>query len=309
MKISSVRKFLVILIVPAVLGCQNTTRTSSPVPPELKMVSVPSVISDPSQINKYVAEHFWDGVDFTDSLLLLNKPGFNRHYNLYLDHIMQCPYEVAEKSVKNFILSVLNGNEDVRDYITTLTEKVLYDPNSQHRNEDIYLWVLEIIINEKKFDPLTQEKYKSHYEMSMKNRPGETATDFAYITADGKEGKLKSIKGEYTLLFFYDPDCHSCEYALDYIQESSVIKSFTPKITKLAVYTGENAERWINTSGKFSKEWIVAFNNDFSIERDKLYDRRATPYIYLLDKEKRVILKDITPAYLEQYLSNITRPQ
>ena len=287
-----------------ILSCKNNSKAPEQVPAELKMVNVPSVISDPAQVNKYVADHFWDGVDFGDSLLMNNIPALNRHYSVYLNHIQQCPIEVAEQSVKKFTAAYLKGSKLVKNYLVDLTEKVLHDPNSQDRNEDIYIWVLEMFSADENMDELLREKYKNQLTMSLKNRPGEIATDFSILTSKGKQSRLHTTQGQYTLLFFYDPDCHSCDYALEYIKESSVIDSFSANITKLAVYTGEDAEKWLSTSGKFTQEWIVAFNNDYTIERDRLYDRRATPYIFLLDKNKRVLVKDATPADLEFYLKN-----
>ncbi|PKO96257.1 MAG: hypothetical protein CVU12_06130 [Bacteroidetes bacterium HGW-Bacteroidetes-7] len=304
MRTNYIYKSFLLLALTGILSCKNNSKAPEQVPAELKMVNVPSVISDPAQVNKYVADHFWDGVDFGDSLLMNNIPALNRHYSIYLNHIQQCPIEVAEQSVKKFTAAYLKGNNLVKNYLVDLTEKALHDPNSQDRNEDIYIWVLEMFSADENMDDLLREKYKNQLTMSLKNRPGEIATDFSFLTSKGKQSRLHTTKGQYTLLFFYDPDCHSCEYALEYIKESSVIDSFGAKITKLAVYTGEDAEKWLSTSGKFTPEWIVAFNNDFTIERERLYDRRATPYIFLLDNNKRVLVKDATPADLEFYLKN-----
>ena len=305
MRANIIAKSFILLSVTLFFSCKNSNSELKQSAPEIKMVNVPAVISDPAQINSYVADHFWDGVDFGDSLLLLDKQALNRHYSIYLDHIQQCPRNVAEKSVKKFVSALLKGSSPVREYLVNLTEKVLYDPNSQHRNEDIYIWVLEIFTNDSLFPEYDLERFRNQLVMSLKNRPGEIATDFTFITTKGKESTLHNTKGEFTLLFFYDPDCHSCEYSLEYIKESAVIESFKSRITKLAIYTGNDADKWMGSSKKFSPEWIVGYNNDFSIERGQLYDRRATPYIFLLNKEKRVLVKDATPADIEYYLQNL----
>jgi hypothetical protein len=305
MRTNYIYKSFLLLAFAGIVSCKNTGKAPEQVSTELKMVNVPSVISDPAQVNKYVADHFWDGVNFGDSLLMQNTSALNRHYSIYLDHIQQCPIDVAEQSVRKFTALYLKGSKNVKDYLINLTEKVLYDPNSQHRNEDIYIWVLEVFTADENMDELMRERYQKQLIMSLKNRPGDIAADFSFLTSKGKQSRLHMTQGDYILLFFYDPDCHSCEYALDYIKESSVIDSYSDKITKLAVYTGEDAEKWLATSGKFTPEWIVAFNNDFAIEKNRLYDRRATPYIFLLDRNKRVLIKDATPADLEFYLNNI----
>lgn len=50
------------------------------------------------------------------------------------------------------------------------------------------------------------------------------------------------------------------------------------------------------------QEWTVGIDNSRIVERE-LYSLPAMPVIYLLDKDKRVLLKDSSPAGLEAFLS------
>ncbi len=304
MGIMRVKYSIFIVLVIISLSCRNReTKTPQSTPP-FKMVSIPSVLSDSREIGNYIAIHFWDETDFNDSTLLNFTRELNFVYSKYLEHLVTCSEEIASNSYKSFIKRVLNGNLQVRDYLLMLTERVLYDPNSQHRSELMYKWVLETLLKDSRLDQILIDRYSQQLEMVLKNSPGTIANDFSYITVNGQNGTLHSISAKFTLIFFYDPDCHSCDYALNYLKESDIIDKMGKNMTKIAVYTGEDGEKWIAGAGKFSSDWIVAWNSDNSINHKRLYDRRATPYILLLDRDKTVIIKDGEPGDIVSFLSD-----
>mgnify|MGYP002527024690 FL=1 len=52
-------------------------------------------------------------------------------------------------------------------------------------------------------------------------------------------------------------------------------------------------------------EWINGYDKKQTIEQNNLYDLKAIPTLYLLDKDKTVLLKDVTTKEIEEYLQNI----
>ena len=50
--------------------------------------------------------------------------------------------------------------------------------------------------------------------------------------------------------------------------------------------------------------WIAGWNKQGDIRSRQLYEIRATPTLYLLDKRKKVILKDATLEQVLQSLGN-----
>ena len=83
-----------------------------------------------------------------------------------------------------------------------LAEKHLADPNSPLRNEECYIPFLEYAIKEGKIDEAYKERYSFQLRNALKNRVGTIANDFTYITREGTTGTLKSIKANYTLIYF-----------------------------------------------------------------------------------------------------------
>ncbi|KAF5308740.1 hypothetical protein FQR65_LT17982 [Abscondita terminalis] len=112
--------------------------------------------------------------------------------------------------------------------------------------------------------------------------PGSVAANFEFVDSAGKNQNLHQIGSPEKLLVFYDPECSHCAEAV------------------VAVSPVEDFNKWKGLSGKYSGTWINWFDKKGDLKQKELYDIKAFPTIYLLDKNNKVILKD---ASLEQVLS------
>ena len=132
-----------------------------------------------------------------------------------------------------------------------------------------------------------------------------TADYFSYVTPKGKAGRMSRIKAEYTLLFFYDPDCPNCRKHERVLSEMPAFLEMQEKgiVRVLAVYPDEEENEWLLNSSKMPPGWIVGWNKQGDIRSKTLYEIRATPTMYLLDKQKKVILKDASMEQLIRYLA------
>ena len=48
--------------------------------------------------------------------------------------------------------------------------------------------------------------------------------------------------------------------------------------------------------------WINSYESTVSLKNVEIYDLKAIPTLYLLDKDKKVVLKDVTFNQVENYL-------
>lgn len=283
------------------ISCHNNTSDKNRIPPEKKRVEVPTIITNPLQRENYISEHYWDGFNFKDSAHLNLTSRIDSYYMEYLGHLYNSDETTAKKSAKSFTDSILKGDSALRDYFLKIIELSLYDPNSTYRNETLYIWILEILADDANPDTLTRERYREQLDLALKNRPGTIAMDFEYTTNKSKTGTIHKTKGEYILLFFYDPECQTCQRAIEFLKENESIKKMGSRLVKLAMYTGEDISKWLKTTDKFGGDWIIAHDNNMSVSLNKLYDRRPSPSIYLLDSSKKVILKDALPDEVAAY--------
>jgi len=298
---------VIIISIISLIACQNGTDKHKASTPKLKMVAIPAVYSTKEARETYIANHFWDVMDFADSSYLNDKLSLDVHYSSYINNLRKFPANLAKTSLEKFTISVLKANKPLKEYLLEIIEKSLYDPNSGLRNESFYITVLKTIISNEEFDPTLKERYKEQLQLALKNNPGEIANDFKYTTIKGRQTNLHSLPKKYTLVMFYEPNCPACEASLEYFSDNTVIAS--KSFNMLAVYTGDNLDEWKKSAKNFKPYWIVAHDNDMAITMERLYDRRPSPSFYLLDKNRKVILKDALTQDVIYEISKILQPQ
>ena len=66
------------------------------------------------------------------------------------------------------------------------------------------------------------------------------------------------------------------------------------KLTILSLYPDEGLDEWRKHRNEFPAEWINGYDKSFTIKTKNLYDLKAIPTLYLLDANKKVLLKDAT---------------
>ncbi|MBP9977951.1 MAG: hypothetical protein KBE96_01640, partial [Bacteroidales bacterium] len=125
------------------------------------------------------------------------------------------------------------------------------------------------------------------------------------LFSDGSSSNLHNIKSDFIMILFFEPDCNACKESISFAENSSIIKKFQERYISLAIYTGNDSYYLERGGSLFSKKWRVGSDLNSMITRERLYDRRASPSVYLLDKEKRVLLKDGDIATAEKIIEKI----
>ena len=257
----------------------------------------------PEERAAYLVKHYWDKFDFTDTALIHLPEITEQATSNYIDMMKYVPAKVASSSIKE-MMNKASVDSVMFVYFSGLYEKYLYDPNSPMRDESLYIYVLEAVLEAPVLDEVSKIRPAHLLELALKNRVGEPATDFTYTLADGKKGTLYHTKADYLLLFFYNPDCHACKEITDQLTASPLVTEWirNNKLKILAVYPDEDLEAWKNHISYMSASWINSYDSAVSLKNDEIYDLKAIPTLYLLDKDKKVVLKDVTFNQVENYL-------
>lgn len=270
-----------------------------------QMVAIPDSLKEPKDRANYLVQHYWDNYDFSDTTYI-HKPGVLEQ--AMVDYIQVLP--VADKSVSDSSITQTIRSAEIEGKILNqfleLFKKYLYDPTSPQKNEEFYITVLENTLKSDSVDEVEKARAKFALEMLLKNRQGELANNIIYTLASGKQSSLYDLKKEYTLLMFYNPDCHACEIITGYMKQSPFLqKALDAKLVDvLAVYPDDNRERWEQYAPNLPETWINGYDKNQNVQNKRLYELRAMPTIYLLDKDKKVILKDVNVEDVERYLVN-----
>ena len=198
-------------------------------------------------------------------------------------------------------------SSNIFETFTDLMVKYLYDPNSPLRNEDYYSAYSERLSKCEYIDPVMQEKYARETSLSALNRVGTKATDFRFTDKRGRTYTLYGIKSELILLFFSNPGCHACKEIIDVLNNDPKISSLISEgvMKVLNIYIDEDLQAWQSYMPIYPETWYNGFDPDLLIRGESLYNVRAIPSLYLLDRDKIVLMKDAPESRLFEYLTNM----
>lgn len=132
------------------------------------------------------------------------------------------------------------------------------------------------------------------HEVCEKNAPDSIAADFRFATPEVSENRLHTFRpGEPLLVLFYDPDCAHCREVI------AELRNIDGLPTVLAVCIESTPKRWELSRDDLPAAWVKAYDRSGIIEED-LYSIRVMPSIYLLDGDRRVVMKNPQPCQLRK---------
>ena len=256
-------------------------------------VNIPSVYTGEEERLEYLLNHYWDdfrGVPMDEIEVALAN---------FIGIMDNAPLPVSQKAMARLfdrICEEEKADTSAHCYtlMTQLVSKYLYDPNSPLRNEDYYLPFVRLMAE----SPMTSDELKPAYRYEAEScsicRSGTTAPDFRMRTATGRTLSLYDVKAEYTMLFFSNPGCEACKAIIDEVMSVPEIVYLIDRgeVAVVNVYVDEDLEAWRDYESHYPETWISCYDFPRVIRNERLYEVRAIPSLYLLDRDKTILLKD-----------------
>ena len=258
-----------------------------------QLPEVPVMLQTPELRAQYVAEHYWDNFDFRDTAYI-HLPDITEQAAVnYMDLLRLVSPEVATNSLKGLVEKA-SAEPLMMNYMWKTFFRYWHEPNSPLKNEDLFILFCQGVEQTPEVGLFLQERAAYYRKMAEKNRMGTVATDFVYTLANGKQGRLHGIQADYTLVFFYNPDCHTCAEIKREMRLSSMLSRLVAKgeLKVLTIYPDEDVELWRNRLDEMDTTWINGYDKEQVLTLDQRYDLSSIPSFYLLDKDKKVLLKD-----------------
>ena len=292
---------LVTIIMIATCIAQEADRSLLKMLPE-----IPADITEPAKRAEYLTLHFWDKFDFSDTTFLMNDNLLERCFVDYADMLSLVPSDILETSV-NALMKKAEVKKSVFSFLLKISERYFYESESPVFDENKLIPFLQYALQSTMFIDLEKIRPKFLLESIIKNRPGSLAGDFMYTLMNGETGTLHSVNSEYTLLYFNDPECDDCQMLIKQLVASSIINEPEKqgKFKILMIYVNDDIEAWEKHAPDIPDSWIYSRDAQQKIIIEEIFNIKQFPTIYLLDKDKNVLLKDTTFEKLENYLKNI----
>lgn len=259
-----------------------------------KVPVAPSMLSGQERIDDFYARNWWRDFDFSDSLqaALTDSVYF---MGLFSDwtRVLERVSDVGPGCVED-VMSRASASKKCFDMFVKAAREVLADPNSPLRDDELYMPVLRVRIASPFTDEATRERLRYRLDILSQNRIGHKANNIRYTLFDGFEGTLYGIKAEFTLVFINNPGCEMCRTVREGICDSEILTRAVSsgRLKVLAIYPDQDLDEWLRYRSEMPREWINGYDRECVMRSQGTYNLTAIPSLYLLDKDKTVLIKD-----------------
>jgi peroxiredoxin len=251
----------------------------------------------------FLKAHYFDNVNFSDTTLLRSMVFPNKaisYMSLYSNNrLPQKQLETEFIKAVNVILGAASVNPELfrflLDYLVSGFDKFHFD--------DVITYIADNFQDPNSCEDQTRKSsLQKKLETFQKLAIGKTAPELEVPDTKNKPVKLSGISSEYTLLVFWSTQCPHCVAMMPRLKEiyakqqprrfEVMSVSIDTSRTAWTAYLKEEKLNWINVSDL--KGFYGKSADDYNIY--------ATPTIFLLDREKKILAKPITLMELEQSL-------
>lgn len=261
----------------------------------LELPKLPAHLHTDAQRDEFMAMHFWDRLDFADTIRSLDSELIDGAFSYYATILHRTPDSVRTAAVDN-LLSRAASVPSAYMFMLETARAHLYSPDSPVFSEDIYLAVLDYVFargDDSDIDRMIRDDI-------MRNRPGTPAADFTFESTTGQATALDHSGRARTLLIFYDPDCDTCHHLIDRLRKNAALQTAVgaSDLRVVLVYIGDNRDLWLRDAASLPDDWTIGIDDCGTVEESDLYIIRNVPSIYLIDRDGTILLKEPTTDQL-----------
>jgi peroxiredoxin len=242
----------------------------------------------------YYKMHYWDHFNFQDDRII-NTPIFDAKLDEYVNKELYPAPDSIEYEAKT-MLTKMRGTKDLFKY--TLSWYANFAQESKIMGMDeVFVWLVENYYMKGDATWLDNETLNKFIDRAMHIAPnviGNVAPDIKLPDINKTEHALSDVKGKYTLVVFWSPDCGHCQEEIPKIDSMyrSTLKAKGMKV--YAVRTEGDEKKWQDFITKHNlQDWTNVYDPEKKSDYVGKYDVYSTPTIYLLDEKKIIIGKKL----------------
>lgn len=252
---------------------------------------------------KYVREHYFDYVDFTDERLLRTNVYDTRIKKYLNDYIYKIPDSI-NKAV-DFILEKASVNRKTFQYITVMLLND-YATSKIMGFDAVYVYMVDKYYSTGKafwLDDVGLYRIQAQAESVRPTLLGKTGQPLLLQDRYDKDIPLYSVQSKFTVVLFWSPDCGHCK------KEMPKVEQMYPEIKALggeiyAVYNEAEFDKWTKWLDEHPYPWINVADKKGKEMIEVKYHVDMTPLIFVLDEHKKIIGKKLSIEQVPELLKN-----
>lgn len=271
----------------------------------LKAVKDPVIPEPPDGADEnyrfyYYRTHFFDDIDFGDRRMLRTPILYNKT-DQYIERLTQKHPDSINVSIDK-ILDLATDTTIFRYFVQTFLNKYA---NSKIMGMDgVYAHIVDSYYMKGRAYWVDDSTLTKLIERALAITPtlvGRKAPNIKKKRLTGEQFDLHQVKAEYTLLYFWDYDCGHCKTVTP-----TLVKAYENYIDKdvelVTVQINGDPKVWLEKLEEYGIKGIPLFDATRTSGISQ-YDLRSTPRLFILDKDKKILAKQISVDQMEDVLN------
>ena len=239
----------------------------------------------------FIVVNFWN--NYNISKPIADDRAFEKAFRDYITFFKYAHPNIVKSSIRDFIFKARANSANLLKIVAELT---LYGPYAEYWSDEIYTVFAQTLSESTHLKTDVRNYFKRQVKMMSTNVIDQPIPDFDIVTAEGKN-KLSSIEAETYLIFFSDGSSDSSfertRLSID-LGVNALLETGKAKIVQ--VYVGKPASDWMQNQ---PENWI----NSYSEQALNTVDLRFFPCCYILDKDRKIIMKNVTVEEVKSALN------
>ena len=256
---------------------------------------------------QYYKQHYWDNFDLSDDRMIYTKSYYTRLNNYFENLTMrQNPDSVIANC--DFILDKVSDSKELFKFTTVYLVNKYQKPKLMG-DDKIYVHLVQNYLNAQKcfwLDTNAINRLQTRANDMAPSIIGNIAPDLNLPDTLNQLHQLHAVDAPYTLLYFYGAGCGRCKKETpQYVEVYQKYKYLGIKTYTVCTTTASLEEWKAFQQEKFAfGDWINVIDPKQGTAFNQKYDVYSIPLCFLLDKDKRIIAKQLNPEQLEKYIEN-----
>jgi thiol-disulfide isomerase/thioredoxin len=284
--------------------------------PEAPSIPIVNGKADSLYPYRYVKDHYWDNVVFNDNRLLRTPFFENKLDDYFRNYVSRDPDSVINEV--QYMLTVAKTGKEIYPFLLFKFTNKYISPEFMGQDK-VFLHIYQnffakgdtVLLNEASKKSLRDRAYSL-----MANQLGLPAPILVLNDINEKRFALHNTKANYTFIAFWDPTCSHCKVEIPKLDSMYKASWINHDIKVIAVnINAKEMTAWKTFIKEHHLEqWTNAYQTDEDLNKEiaegrpttirQLYDVFKTPTFYLLDKDKKIVAKNLSIEQFNDFIQS-----
>lgn len=259
----------------------------------------------------WVRAHFFDNLDIADPCLL-RSPVLHQKIDHYVTKLTPQHPDSINIAIDYILDKQKNSPENFKYYLIHFlnyyakSNVVGFDACYVHIVKKYYETGLAPWTKKEDLDKIIDNAHRLEPILI-----GKIAPNITVKSLDNKPVSLYDVDADYTVLFFWDPECGHCKKAAPFmVKFAQKYKDRGVKIFGVCTAVGEKgSECEKSVKEKEFNDFINVYDPYIQSKYKTIFDVRTTPQIFILNRQHEILVKRISGEQIDEVMEEVIKFQ